>query len=138
MVGLVTGQICLQQLLVSKTTLLIHTVAHSTRHFFRPKTKNHPIKKFLSPTVSWVKVVKNCKILTFKVNFLCQKWSKLSKNHFIEEYHFSSTFFVSDIFWQLNFWTTFFSKMMSNFWQLLLNWQQDLKTFQWAGCWIWV
>ena len=29
----------------SMTTLLMHTVAHFTRHSFRPKTNNHPIKK---------------------------------------------------------------------------------------------
>ena len=61
---------------VSMTTLLTHTVAYSTRPFFRPKTNNQPTKKFLSLGVTWVKVVKMCKILTFKVNFLCQKGSK--------------------------------------------------------------
>ena len=60
----------------SMTSLLTHTVAHSTRPSFRPKTNNQPIKKFLSLAVSWVKFVKNCKILTFKVKFLCQKWSE--------------------------------------------------------------
>ena len=33
---------------VSMTSLLTHTVAHSTRPFFRPKTNNQPLKKFLS------------------------------------------------------------------------------------------
>ena len=28
---------------VSMTTLLTHTVAHSTRHYFRPKTNSHSI-----------------------------------------------------------------------------------------------
>ena len=60
----------------SMTQLLTHTVANSTRPSFRPKTNNQSIKKFLSLGVSWVKVVKNCKILTFKVNFLCQKLSE--------------------------------------------------------------
>ena len=32
-------------------------------------------------------------------------------------------------FENFNFWTTLFSKMKSNFWRLLLNWRQDLKTF---------
>ena len=54
----------------SMALLLMHIVAHSTRL----KTNNQPIKKFLSLAV--VKVVKNHKILTFKVNFLCQKLSK--------------------------------------------------------------
>ena len=60
----------------SMTQLLTHTVAHSTRPSFRPKTNNQPNKKFLSLAVTWVKVVKMCKILTFKVNFLCQKGSE--------------------------------------------------------------
>ena len=60
----------------SMTSLLMHTVAHSTRPSFRLKTNNQPLKKFLSLAVSWVKVVKNGKILTFKVNFLCQKLSE--------------------------------------------------------------
>ena len=36
-----------------------------------------------------------------------------------------------------NFQTTLFPKMTSNFWQLLLNWVQDLKTFYGAGYWFW-
>ena len=32
--------------LVSMTTLLMHTVAHSTKPFFRPKTNYQPLKKF--------------------------------------------------------------------------------------------
>jgi hypothetical protein len=60
----------------SMTSFLTHTVAHSTRPSFRPKIYNQPLKKFLSLAVSWVKVVKNGKILTFKVNFLCQKLSE--------------------------------------------------------------
>ena len=61
---------------LSMTSLLMHTIAHSTRPSFRPKTNNQLLKKFLSLAVSWVKVVKNGKILTFKVNFLCQKLSE--------------------------------------------------------------
>ena len=39
---------------ISMTTLLTHTVAHSTRHSFRPKTvgNNQLIKKFLSLAIS--------------------------------------------------------------------------------------
>ena len=58
------------------TSLLTHTITHSTRHSFRPKTNNQPLKKFLSLAVSRVKVVKNGKILIFKDNFLCQKLSE--------------------------------------------------------------
>ena len=61
---------------LSMTTLLTHTVAHSTKPSFMPKTNNQPPKKFLSLTLSCAKVVKNGKILTFKVNFLCQKISE--------------------------------------------------------------
>ena len=37
---------------LSMTSLLMHTVAHSTRPSFRPKTNNQPLKKFLSLAVS--------------------------------------------------------------------------------------
>ena len=53
-----------------------HTVTHSTRPSFRPKINNQPLKKFLSLAVSWVEVGKYGKILTSKVNFLCQKLSE--------------------------------------------------------------
>ena len=46
-------------LLLIMTTRLTHTVAHSTKPSFRPKTNNQPLKKFLSPGLSWAKVVKN-------------------------------------------------------------------------------
>ena len=70
--------------------------------------------------VSFVKVVKDCKILTFKVNFLGRKLFELLLN-FHWRNHFRSKFFVIYIFWQLQFLNHFFSKMKSNFWQLLLN-----------------
>ena len=41
------------------TSLLTHTVTHITSYSFRRKTNNQPLKKFLSLSVSWVKVVKN-------------------------------------------------------------------------------
>ena len=37
---------------VSMTTLLTHTVAHSTKPSFMPKTNNQPLKKFLSLSLS--------------------------------------------------------------------------------------
>ena len=67
------GWIIFRYLFTSMTSLLTHTVAHSTRPFYRPKINHQPLKKFLSLAVSWVKVVKKGKILTFKVNFLCKK-----------------------------------------------------------------
>ena len=45
----------------SMTSLLTHNVAHSTRHSFRSKINNQPLKKFLSLAISWVKVIKNWK-----------------------------------------------------------------------------
>ena len=83
---------------VSMTSLLTHSVAHSTRPSFRPKINNQPLKKFLSLMVIWVKVVKNGKILTFKVNFLCQKLSESFYFFFIEEYDLRCTLFCYRIF----------------------------------------
>ena len=62
-----------------------------------PKTNNQPPKKFLSLALSWAKVVKNGKILTFKVK------------KFIEEYDFRGTLFVIGIFWKLQFLNHFIS-----------------------------
>ena len=46
------GNFCPVFLVVSMTSLLTHTVAHSTRPFFRTKTNYQPLKKFLSLAVS--------------------------------------------------------------------------------------
>ena len=48
----------MRQFVFSMNSLLTHTVAHSTRPFFRPKTNNQPLKKFLSLAFSWVKLSK--------------------------------------------------------------------------------
>ena len=48
--------------LCSMTTLLTHTVAHSTKPSFMPKINNQSPKKFLSLMLSWAKVLKNGKI----------------------------------------------------------------------------
>ena len=70
--------ICIMLKNISMTSLLTHTVAHSTRPSFRSKTNNQPLKKFLSLVFSWVKVVKNWtsfyKIKWFK-NWSFQKMS---------------------------------------------------------------
>ena len=59
----------------SMTSLLTQNVAHSTRHSFKPKTNNQPLKKFLSLAFSWVKVVKNWR--HFKIwSFQKLKFSK--------------------------------------------------------------
>ena len=94
----------------SMTTLLTHTVAHSTKPSFMLQTNNQPPKKFLNLALSWAKVVKNGKILTFKVNFLCQKiYKSLQKKNFIEEYDFMAKLFVNEFFWKLQFLSHFIS-----------------------------
>ena len=60
-----------------------------------PKTAN---KKILGLPYTCIRVVKNCKILTFKFNFLCQNYPNLSKCFFNEQYQFRNTFLVIDIF----------------------------------------
>ena len=42
----------------SMTALLTHTVVHFTRHSFRPKTNNHPIKNSISLEFTWAKILK--------------------------------------------------------------------------------
>ena len=70
----------------SMTSIFMHTVAHSTRHSFWPKTNNQPLK------------------INFKVNFLRQKFFRIIlKKIFIEEYYFRGTFFVIDILWKIQF-----------------------------------
>ena len=91
----------------SMTTLLTHTVAHSTKPSFMPKTNNQPLKKFLSLLLSWAKVVKNGQILTFKVNFYVKKYPNLFKKNFFEDYDFRGTLFVIDMFWKLQFLNNF-------------------------------
>ena len=41
---------------ISMTTLLTHTVRHSTKPCIRPKTSNQPLKKFLSLAVKLSKM----------------------------------------------------------------------------------
>ena len=68
------------------------------------KANNQPYKNVLDHAFSWVNIVKDCKILTFKVNFLCQKLSESFQIFFfIDQYQLRSTFFVIDIFWQIQF-----------------------------------
>ena len=95
----------------------------------RPKIFNQPLKIFLSHVVSWVKVVKNGKLLTFKVTFLWQKLSESLYLFSLKNMILGAHFLLLTFFENFNFQTTLFSKMTSNFWRLLLNWAQDLKTF---------
>ena len=64
------------------TSLLVHTGAHSTRPSCRPKTINQPLQRFLSLAVSWVKVVKNGKILNFQSQFSMSKIIRIFLNFF--------------------------------------------------------
>ena len=73
---------------LSMTTLLTHDVAHSTKPSSRPKTNNQLPKKFLSLALSWAKLVRNGKILTFKVNFYVKNIQIFFKKIFIHEYLF--------------------------------------------------
>ena len=97
--------------LFSMTSLLTHTVAHSTRPSFMPKANNQPLKKFVSLSVSWVNFIyseratKFCKILTLLLwpsqniwTFIksCQKL----QNSDILETHFC---YCIDIFWKPQF-----------------------------------
>ena len=66
----------------SMTQLLSHIIAPFTGLSFMLKTNNQLYKKKLYLAFSWVNVVKNCKILTFKVNFLCQKLSESFQKKF--------------------------------------------------------
>ena len=68
----------IRTMLHSMTKLLLHTFVHFTGPSFMLKTKNTSTKKNLSLPFSWVNVYKNCKILTFKVNFRCQKLSLMN------------------------------------------------------------
>ena len=60
----------------SMTQLLSHTFAHLTGPSFILKAKLLPNKIVLGLTSTCIKVVENCKILTFKDNFLHQKLSE--------------------------------------------------------------
>ena len=67
---------------ISMTSLLTHTVAHSTRLSFRPKTNNQPIKKFLILAVSWLKLSKIAKFWLSKSIFNVKKYLNLTKKNF--------------------------------------------------------
>ena len=54
---------------------LSYTFAHLHGHPLCSRPITRMIKK-LGLSYTCIKVVKNCQILTFKVNFLCQKWFK--------------------------------------------------------------
>ena len=106
----------------SMTQLLSHTIAHFTGPSFMLKANNQPYKKNFGLAFSWAKVVKNCKILTFKVNFRCQKLSeafqkKISSNNINLGAHFLLlTFLTTSIFKALYFlkWRPFFDRIYTS------------------------
>ena len=87
----------------SMTSLLMHTVAHSTRPSFRLKTNNQLLKKFSSLAVSWVKVAKNGKTLAFKVNFLCQKLSESFSFFLLKNMNLGACLLLLTFFENFNF-----------------------------------
>ena len=108
----------------SMTSLLTQNVPHSTEPSSRSKTNNQSNKKFLRLAVSWVKVVKNGKILTFKLNFLCQKlsksfWKKFSLKNMILGAHFFYWHFLKTSI--LKAFKALFTIIVSIFCQLILE-----------------
>ena len=101
---------------ISMTTLLTHTVAHSTKPSYMPKTNNQPPKK----------VFKSCA----KLSKSCQKWQNsdfqsqfsMSKNiriflkkNSLKNMILGAHFLLLTFFENFNFLTTLFPKMTSNF-----------------------
>ena len=114
----------------SMTSLLTHTVAHFTRHSFRPKTNNQPLKKFfkscgqLSKSRQELDVILENKVvqkLEFPKNVNNKRCAPKIK--FFNENKCRKIRIIFDTenwLWKSEF---------CHFWQLLLNWPQDLKTF---------
>ena len=82
----------------SMTSLLTHTVAHSTRPSFRPKNNKQPLKKVLKSCGQLSKSCQKLQNSDFQSQFPMSKITRIFLNlFFIEEYHFRGTFFVIDI-----------------------------------------
>ena len=112
----------------SMISLLTHNVAHSTRHFFRPKTNNQPIKMFLSLAFSWVSRQNLDVILE---NKMVQKMSIPKRVPQKSNYSMKKKIRKIRIIFDIEKWLI--NSEFCHFWQLLLNWVQDLKTFEGAG-----
>ena len=121
---------------VSMTSLLMHAVTHSTRHSFKPKINNQPSKK-LSLAVNWLQVVKNCKVLTFTGNFLCQKLSEYFIFFDIEGYHFRGTIFCYWHVWKLHFLKRFIFLNNVQFLTTFTQLTARLKNFLRSWLWFW-
>ena len=83
----------------SMTSLLTHTVAHSTRPSFWPKTKNQPLKKCLKSCRQLSKSCQKLQNSDFQSQFSTSKINQIFlKKIFIEKYHFRGKLFVIDNF----------------------------------------
>ena len=79
------------------------------------KLKSTPIKK----SSCCVQLSKSCQKLQnsdFKSQLSMTEMVRIS----FKKNHFENRFFINDSYWQLEFLSTLHSKMMSNFWRLLL------------------
>ena len=100
-------------------------------HSVVPLQRGGKIALFFHPNLAlWLVVQKS------SYNYLLQVTLKIWRQKLIFLFFFSlknlilgAHLLLLTFFGNFNFWTTLFSKMMSNFWRLLLNWTQDLKTF---------
>ena len=72
----------------------------------------------ISIALNYFWVVKNCKILTFNVNFLHRKLSKSFSIFLLKNIVLGADFLLLTFFENFNLHSTLFSKMTSNFWQL--------------------
>ena len=78
------------------------------------------VKNFISLEYIGIKVVKNCKILTFKVNYLCQNALNLRLCfRWITSFLKGDIWFLLTFFDNFNFYNTLLSEIKSNLWQLL-------------------
>ena len=78
------------------------------------KTQHTQRKK----SVNELRFIKKCQNHTFKVNFRCKKSTKFFQKKIIWKYQFGRPFSVKNILFKFNFWTTLFSKIIPNFWQI--------------------
>ena len=113
------GACFVQKLYSSMTQLLSHTIAHFTGSSFMLKANNQPYKKVLALVFSWVNVVKNCKILTFKVNFLRQKLSESFQKKFsLTNFNLGAHFLLLSFFDNFNF----FKALHFLIWRSFFDW----------------
>ena len=81
---------------------LTHTVAHSTKPSFMPKTNNQPAKKFLSLALSWASYQK-WQNSDYQSQFSMSNIIGIIPTFFIEEFEIRSTTFINDTFCSMSF-----------------------------------